>query len=61
MNVIFRLLQRFIFRVANSQIAVAKTSPEAKFTEWLHAFLLPLSQFKTFITTFSQTVRPLNN
>ncbi|MDD5227866.1 MAG: hypothetical protein PHN45_02620 [Methylococcales bacterium] len=51
MNAIFWLLQSLIFLVASSHIAIAETSPEVKFTEWLHAFLTS-PQFKTFITTF---------
>lgn len=42
MNLVFQLLQGVILLVASSQIAVAESSPEARFTEWLHTFSFPV-------------------
>jgi phosphonate transport system substrate-binding protein len=41
MNSVFRLLQGLILLVVNSQIAVAESSPETRFTEWLHTLSFP--------------------
>jgi phosphonate transport system substrate-binding protein len=42
MNSVFRLLKGFIFLVASSQIAVAESSSESRFTEWLHTLSFPV-------------------